>query len=335
MFRNIKASLLLITLLVPSFCPNVSFGQTPSAPDLVIRFSHVVSKESAKGQMAEKFKALLEERTKGKIVVEVYPNSEMADDNQVFESLLLDNVQMAVPALSKFSIYTKKLQLFDLPFLFKDLKSLDNFQKSEDGQKLLSSFKNRGILGHGYLHNGFKQMSATKKIVVPEDAQGVRFRIMNSAVLESQFKAVGAEPVKKPFSQVFSLLSNGVLNGQENTWVNMHAKKLYTVQPYITESNHGILDYMVITSVRFWENLLPEEQTVIQGALKDAIVFGNAQSLKQARAAKQMITSSGKSEVIELSNAERQEWVTAMKPVWNKFSDEIGKDLIQKAVESN
>lgn len=335
MFQNFKAYLLLLALLVSVSLPSISLGQTPAAPDLVIRFSHVLSVESAKGQMAEKFKTLLEERTKGKIVVEVYPNSEMANDSQVFESILLDNVQMAVPALSKFSIYTKKLQLYDLPFLFKNLESLDKFQNSEGGQVLLSSFTDRGILGHGYLHNGFKQMSATKKMVDPEDAQGVKFRIMNSDVLESQFKAVGADPVKKPFSQVFSLLSAGVLNGQENTWVNMYAKKLYTVQPYITESNHGVLDYMVITSVRFWENLLPDEKEAIQSALKEALVYGNGLAVKQAEKAKQMIIKSGKSKVIQLSDSERQKWVTAMKPVWKKFSADIGDDLIDKAVKSN
>lgn len=337
MFQIFKKIILLSLILVLVLLPSVSFAQMSdfeNAP-LVIRFSHVVSKDSAKGQMVEKFKKILEEKMKGRITVEIYPNGQAADDSQVFEALLLDNVQMAVPALSKFSIYTKKLQLFDLPFLFKDMESLDNFQRSEEGQDLLSSFKGRGLLGHGYMHNGFKQMSATKKLVVPKDAQGVKFRIMNSDVLEAQFKAVGADPVKKPFSQVFSLLSNGVLNGQENSWLNMYAKKLYTVQPYITESNHGVLDYMVITSVRFWENLLPDEKEAIQGALKEALVYGNGLSVKQAEKAKQMIIESGKSKVIQLSDSERQEWVKAMKPVWEKFSADIGDDLIDKAAESN
>ncbi len=306
-----------------------------AAEPVVIRFSHIVSENTPKGQMALKFKALVEEQLKDKFVVEVYPNSQMFDDNQIFEALLLDDVQMGAPSMSKFSVYTKKLQLFDLPFLFEDMAAVDRFQSSAAGQELLTSFTDRGLIGLGYLHNGLKQLSATKKLVTPNDAQNLKFRIMSSDVLEAQFRAVGAESVKKPFSQVFNLLSTGVLDGQENTWSNIFSKKFYEVQPYITESNHGVLDYMVVTSVNFWEGLTSEEQSALKSVLDQAIAHGNELAGKKAMEDRQKVINSKKAEIVKLSKAQRNAWVTAMKPVWQQFEGQIGQDLINKAFSTN
>lgn len=329
MFQNGKAisTFLALALLLAA-------GQIHAAP-VVIRFSHVVADNTPKGQMALKFKSLVNERMKDKFVVEVYPNSQMFDDSQIFEALLLDDVQMAAPSMSKFSVYTKKLQVFDLPFLFREMTAVERFQKSSDGQALLTSFTNRGLIGLGYLHNGLKQLSATRKLVEPDDAKGLKFRIISSDVLEAQFKAVGADTAKKPFSQVYTLLATGVLDGQENTWSNIYSKKFYTVQPYITESNHGLVDYMVVTSVNFWESLSENDRKELQKALDEAIAHGNVLANKKAKEDRQKIINSKEAEIIKLTNAQRLKWVNAMKPVWKQFEGEIGKELINSAFNSN
>jgi C4-dicarboxylate-binding protein DctP len=305
------------------------------AKPIEIKFSHVVAENTPKGQMALKFKALIAQRLAGKVEVKVFPNSQLFGDNKVLEALQLGDVQLAAPSLSKFKKYTKKLQIFDLPFLFKDMKAVDKFQNSYQGAHLLRSMSKKGLLGLGYLHNGMKQLSAHSPLKVPSDAAGKKFRIMSSDVLAAQFQAVKALPVKKPFSEVFTLLQTKAIDGQENTWSNMYSKKFFEVQEYITESNHGVLDYMVVSSNSFWSSLPEDIRVKVELALSDAIKFGNKLAAKKARQDRQKIIDSKRSQLITLSDSERQQWVDAMKPVWKRFERQIGAKVIAAAVAAN
>ncbi len=306
-----------------------------AAAPIVIKFSHVVAENTPKGQMANKFKELVDQRLGGKVVVEVYPNSQLFGDNKVLQAMLLGDVQMAAPSLSKFQKFTHKLQIYDLPFLFQDMAAVERFQKSDQGQELLASMRKKGLLGLGYIHNGLKQLSSSKPLKLPSDASGLKFRIMTSDVLAAQFEAVDATPLKKPFSEVFTLLQTRAIDGQENTWSNIYSKKFFEVQPYITESNHGVLDYMVVTSAEFWMELPDDIRAEVKKALDDAIAFGNGVAAKKAIDDRQRIVDSGRSDVITLSAEERAQWVEVMKPVWKQFEDEIGEELIDAAYNSN
>ncbi len=322
--------LLSFSLLACSWC----FSASATTP-IVIKFSHVVAENTPKGKMAKKFKALIEQRLPGKVKVNVFANGQLFSDNKVLEAILLDDVQMAAPSLSKFKRYTKKLQVFDLPFLFNDMSAVDRFQQSPTGVKLLSSMKKKGLIGLGYLHNGFKQLSASTKIIRPEDANRLKFRIMPSDVLAAQFQALGAIPIKKPFSEVFTLLQTKAIDGQENTWSNIYSKKFFEIQPYITESNHGLLDYMIVTSVSFWRNLPEDIRSEIQLALNEAIQIANQIAADKAISDKQKIIDSNASEIINLTKDEREKWLSAMQPVWKKFERQIGKQVIADAYQAN
>ncbi len=314
----------------------VSAGVTlAQAAPIELKFAHVVAENTPKGQMAIKFRDLVAERLAGKVEVKVFPNSQLFGDNKVLEAMLLGDVQLAAPSLSKFQKYTKSLQIFDLPFLFKDMGAVERFQSSAAGQNMLSSMSDKGLIGLGYLHNGMKQLSASDPLRVPADANGKKFRIMTSDVLQAQFEAVEAVPLKKPFSEVFTLLQTRAIDGQENTWSNIYSKKFFEVQPYITESNHGVLDYLVITSAEFWMGLDENVRTELKKALDEAIAHGNAIAAQKAMDDKQAIIDSRRSEVISLTDAERSQWVEAMKPVWSQFAAEIGQDNIDAAISSN
>ncbi|QJT08804.1 TRAP transporter substrate-binding protein [Oceanidesulfovibrio marinus] len=305
------------------------------AEPIVVKFSHVVAENTPKGKMANKFRDLVAEQMGDKVVVEVYPNSQLFNDNAVLEALLLGDVQLAAPALSKFQKYTDVLQLYDLPFLFKDMEAVECFQQGPFGKKMLKSMMDKGVLGLGYLHNGLKQLSANSPLRVPADAAGKKFRIMTSDVLAAQFEAVDAIPLKKPFSEVFTLLQTKAIDGQENTWSNIYSKKFYEVQPYITESNHGLLDYLVVTSAEFWNGLPEDVAAGLESALAEALEYGNAESFALSEEQKQMIIDSGRTEIIELTPEERALWVEAMKPVWDEFAPAIGQDNIDAAVACN
>ncbi|MCB1735022.1 MAG: TRAP transporter substrate-binding protein [Gammaproteobacteria bacterium] len=306
-----------------------------TAGPIVIKFSHVVAENTPKGKMANRFKALVEERLAGKVAVEVYPNSQLFGDNKVLEAMLLGDVQIGAPSLSKFSRYTSSMEIFDLPFLFKDLHAVERFQKGEAGQAMLDSMRDKGLIGLGYLHNGMKQMSAYTPLHKPSDAKGLKFRVQTSDVLAAQFEVLGATAVKKPFSEVFTLLQTKAIDGTENPWSNTYSKKFFEVQPYITETDHGVLDYMVVTSTEFWQGLPDDIRAELKKAIEEAVEYGNSVALEQAGQDRQAIIDSGRSEVIALTPEERAEWVDAMRPVWKQFEDRIGKDLIEKALAAN
>lgn len=314
---------------------SIAFSSMVYAAPIELKFSHVVAENTPKGQMALKFKQLVEQRLPNQVEVKVYPNSQLYGDGKELEALLLGDVELISPSLSKFKKYTKKLQVFDLPFLFKDMAAVERFQASPAGQELLSSLESKGLVGLGYLHNGMKQLSANDPLYSPADAKGKKFRIMSSDVLAAQFEAVDAVPLKKPFSEVFTLLQTRAIDGQENTWSNIYSKKFFEVQANITESNHGVLDYLIVSSAEFWYGLPDDLRTELKKALDEAVAYGNQIAAEKADNDKANIMASKRSQVISLSPEQRQQWVEAMKPVWQQFEKEIGKNIIDAAVAAN
>jgi len=308
---------------------------TQAADPIIIKFAHVVAENTPKGQGALLFKKLAEERLAGKVKVEVYANSSLFGDGKEMEALLLGDVQLLAPSLAKFEQYTKQVQIFDLPFLFNDLAAVDRFQQGPQGKALLTSMDDKGIHGLAYWHNGLKQLSSNQPLRVPKDARGLKFRVQASSVLEEQFKAVHANPRKLSFAEVYQALQTGTVNGTENTWSNYESQKVNEVQKYFTESNHGLIDYMVITNSRFWNGLPVDIRTELQKILDEVSLEVNRQAEALNQSAKQKIIDAKTSEVIELTSEQRAEWRKAMLPVWEKFSAEIGPDLIKAADDSN
>ncbi|MDB6146220.1 MAG: C4-dicarboxylate transporter [Pseudomonas sp.] len=306
-----------------------------AADPIVIKFAHVVAENTPKGQGALLFKKLAEERLPGKVKVEVYANSSLFGDGKEMEALLLGDVQLLAPSLAKFEQYTKQVQIFDLPFLFNDLAAVDRFQQGPQGKALLTSMDDKGIHGLAYWHNGLKQISANKPLHDPSDARGLKFRVQASSVLEEQFKALHANPRKLSFNEVYQGLQTGTVNGTENTWSNYESQKVNEVQKYFTESDHGLIDYMVITNTKFWDGLPPDIRTQLEAIMAEVTVEVNKQAEALNQAAKQKIADAKTSEIIELTPAQRAEWREAMRPVWNKFSAEIGPDLVKAADDSN
>ncbi len=305
------------------------------AKEIVIKFSHVTTEKTPKGKAANYFKELVEQRLKGKVRVEVFPNSQLYNDKEVLKALLLGDVQMAAPSLSKFGKYTKKWGIFDLPFLFKDASSVEYFTNSPQGQALLGAAEDKGIKGLAYWLNGMKQLSANKPLLVPDDAAGEKFRIMSSDVLEAQFKAVKANPQKMSFSEVYNALSTGVIDGQENTWSNIRTKKFYEVQSDFTESNHGVLEYVLVTSTEFWDSLPEDIQKELSAIIKEVTAKETRWALEAAEEDKQFIIASGRTKVHTLTNQQLEQWAEVMKPVWKKFEADIGKENIDAALKCN
>jgi len=266
--------------------------------------------------------------------MEVFPNSTLYNDNKVLEAMLQGDVQLAAPSLSKFEKFTKQFRIFDLPFMFKDINAVEAFQASEAGVGMLNSMQKRGLQGLAYWHNGMKQMSANKPLVAPTDANGLKFRVQSSDVLVAQMEAIGGSPQKMAFSEVYGALQQGVVDGQENTWSNIFGKKFFEVQDGVTQTDHGIIDYLLVTSVDWLEALPADVRDQFMTIVAEVTEARNSESTAVNASAKQAIVDAG-GVVRTLTSEQRQAWVDVMKPVWAKFANDVGQDNIDAAQKIN
>jgi len=319
----------------------VALSVSAGAADFVLKFSHVVSENTPKGKAAVFFEKRLEELSKGRIDVQVYPSKQLYNDKAVLKAIRLNSVQMACPSFSKFGKIVPQLALFDLPFLFRDVDHLHRVQDGAVGQKLKDMVTAKGIVALDFWDNAFKQLSSSKKaLIVPADAKGQKFRIMSSKVLEAQFKAVDANPQMMPFSEVYSGLQQGVIDGQENTNSNIFTKKFYEVQTDMTLSNHGYLGYLVVMSKKFWDSLPADLQADVKQAMKEATAKERELAVQldksQFAEIEKYAKETGKLKIHTLNKEQIQAWRDAVSKIYPEFYDpkKIGKDLIEAAINT-
>jgi C4-dicarboxylate-binding protein DctP len=299
---------------------------------ILIRFSHVVGENTPKGIGAKMFKQRVEERLAGKVEVVVYPRSQKFNDNQVLLALLFGDVEMAAPSLAKFRSYAKSIQVFDLPFLFKDVEHVHRFQNSETGRRLLDAMLPRSIKGLAYWDNGMRVISANKPVRAPKDADRLVFRIEPSAVFLEQWARVGAVGIPMPFKRVTDAIREGLVKAQENAWSNIYSRKIHTLHRYFTEIDHTFLGYMVVTNQDFWEGLPDDIRSALEEILAEVAVEVNRLAGERAMDDRRKVMETGTVEIISSSPAEVALWREAMMPVWKQFEAEIGKDVIDAAV---
>ncbi|WP_426192615.1 TRAP transporter substrate-binding protein [Massilia sp. DWR3-1-1] len=317
-----------IRFLVAALAATVSFGAFAQAP-IVIKFSHVVATDTPKGQAAERFKALAEKNTGGRVKVEVYPNSQLYKDKEELEALQLGAVQMLAPSLAKFGpLGVKEFEVFDLPYIFPSKQGLYAVTEGPIGKQMLQKLEPKGITGLAYWDNGFKVMSSNKKMNIPADFKGMKMRIQASKVLDAQMRALGANPQVLAFSEVYQALQTGVVDGTENPPSNLYTQKMHEVQKFVANSNHGYLGYAVIVNKKFWDGLPADIRTQLSKAMADATTFEKAIAQRDNDLAMAAIKKTGKTQVYDLTAAEQAAWRTALLPVHKEMEGRIGKDLI-------
>jgi C4-dicarboxylate-binding protein DctP len=306
-------------------------GPALAQSQIVIKFSHVVAPDTPKGKAAEKFKELAEQRTGGKVKVEVYPNSQLYKDKEELEALQLGAVQMLAPSLAKFGpLGARQFEVFDIPYMFPDAAALRRVTEGPVGKELFKSLESKGILGLAYWDNGFKIMSANKPLLMPADFRGLKMRIQSSKVLDAQMRALGALPQVMAFSEVYQGLQTGVVDGTENPPSNMYTQKMHEVQKYATLSNHGYLGYAVIVNKKFWDGLPADIRTQLEGAMKDATTYGNGIAQDENDKAIAAMKAAGTTEFHVMTDAEKAAWRKALLPVRDEVAGRVGKDLIKK-----
>ncbi|KMN81521.1 TRAP transporter substrate-binding protein [Chromobacterium alkanivorans] len=305
-------------------------GVACAAGEIVIKFSHVVAQDTPKGKAAEYFKKLAEERTKGKVKVQVYPNSQLYKDKEELEALQLGAVQMLAPSLAKFGpLGVKEFEVFDLPYLFDNYDDLHKVTQGPVGQQLLGKLDSKGIKGLAFWDNGFKHFSANKPLKSPADLKGLKMRIQSSKVLDEQMRALGALPQVMAFSEVYQALQTGVVDGTENPPSNMYTQKMHEVQKHMTTTAHGYLGYAVIVNKRFWDGLPADVRAQLDSAMRDATKYANDIAKKENDADLAKIAKSGKTAIYNPTPAEREAFKKALLPVHAKMAERIGPALIK------
>ncbi len=305
-------------------------GSALAQQPIVIKFSHVVAADTPKGKGAEKFKELAEKALPGKVKIEVYPNSTLYKDGEEMEALSLGSVQLLAPSLAKFGpLGVREFEVFDLPFMFDDYAELHKVTEGPAGKALFKKLEGKGIVGLAYWDNGFKVMSSNKPIKTPAEAKGQKMRIQSSQVLSAQMKALGALPQTMAFSEVYQALQTGVVDGTENPPSNLYTQKMHEVQKNVTLTNHGYLGYAVITNKKFWDGLPADVRAGLERAMAEATKYANQIAKEENDQAMAKVKASGKSQVAELTPAERAAWKKALVPVHKEMEGRIGKDTIQ------
>ena len=302
------------------------------AQALKIRFAHVVAQDTPKGLAVERFKALVAQRSGGRMVVEVYAGSSLYGDRDEMQALQAGAVEMLAPSLSKFGrVGFPEFELFDLPYLFNDLQEVHRITDGPLGARLLAGLQRQGMVGLGYLDNGFKHMSANRPLLRPADYAGLRMRVQASWVIAAQMRALGAVPVALPFGATRLALARQVVNGTENPLSNFWTQGMDRVQSELTLTGHAYLGYAVVTGQRFWQSLSNDDRRLLQQAMNDALQYGNQIADSQNNKALQAIRQAGTTAVHGPSAEQRERLRAAVLPVHQQLAARIGEAWLQDA----
>lgn len=296
---------------------------------IVIKFSHVVAETTPKGQAIAFFKKRAEELTSGRVNVQIYANSQLYKDKEEIEALQLGAVDMIAPTLSKFGpLGIRDFEVFDLPYIFDDFDKVHKVTRGPVGRMLLGKLQRKGITGLAFWDAGFKPFYANRPIRTPEDMQGLKMRIASSKVIDAQMRALDTLPQTMALSEVYTALQTGVVDGTENVATNFYTQKMYEVQKYMTLTNHGYVGYAVVANKNFWEHLPADIRARLEQAMDEATTVANDEALKEQGLIVQAIKDTGKTEIIDLSPAQRAAFKAKLLPVHRAMASRIGAETM-------
>jgi len=302
---------------------------------IVIKFSYVIPPDTPKGRGVEKFKELAEARTKGRVKVEVYPNSQLYKDKEELEALQLGSVQMLAPSLAKFGpLGVREFEVFDLPYIFKDEAAFRAVIDGPVGAGLLKKLEPKGIKGLAYWDNGLHVFSANRPLHTPADFKGLKMRIQSSKVLDAQIRALGALPQVMATSELYQGLQSGVVDGAEGDISNFYAQKLFEVQKDMTLTYHGHIAYAVIVNKKFWDGLPPDIRSILEGCMKDATTYVDGIAASENASALEKIKATGKTVIYTPTAQDTEAIKRAVLPVHKEMEDRIGKATIDAVYQA-
>lgn len=336
--------LLLVSVLIVAACggnDKASDGNNEgnnnvneSDDKIVLKIVHDVAEDHIKGIGANLIKEKVKERLSDKVEVEVYPNSSLFEVEEGMEALQAGNVHIVAGATSKLVGYDPAYQLMDMPFLFSNADQIKNFLNEPAGQDFLAKVEEYDLKILDLWVGAFKQMTNNKHpIEKPEDLEGLKMRVMAGGLLEDQYTELGAGATIIPFGELYMALQQGTIDGQENTFIEIATSNLHEVQKYMTITNHAPATYPILTNKSFWEGLPDDIRTELDEIIAEVSqeVADMAESVAQENY--ETIANSN-IEITELSDAQREEFRNALQPLYEKYKDQIGEDVLNAALDA-
>lgn len=307
---------------------------------IIIHFSHVVAENTPKGLAAAKFAELVKEKTDGRVIVQVYPNGILYSDENEFEALQNNDIQMIAPTFSKMTSHLPSWQVLDLPFIIETDEQLHNVLTGPLKDQLLAELEQLDIKGLDFWSNGFKQIASNDFPVQDvEDFQSLRVRVMASDLISKQFSLLGSTPITTSFDDVYYEIEKKNIQAQENTISNFYSKGFHKYEKYITLSNHGIMGYAVMMNETFWNGLDDEIQQHILDALQEMSDWQFETSIGMNKIGQQELSEMPNVFLSPLSHAQKRAWQEKVAPIYDTYKNEVSdsyyKLLIQEVKRSN
>ena len=325
-----------IRSLLAVLAASTLFSGLPAFADapIVIKFSHVAAKDTPKGMGAERFKQLAEERTQGRVKVEIYPNSSLYKDKEELEALQLGAVQMLAPSVSKFvPLGVKEFEVLDLPYIIPDIKAFHALTDGPIGKSMLQKLESRGLKGLAMWDAGFRVIVSNRPIHSVADLKGMKIRVTSSKIIEAQKRGMGVLTQTIAFSEVYQALQTGVVDGAETVMSNVWTQKLHEVQKYVTLTHDTHQAYAIVSNKKFWDGLPPDIRTTLEGAVRDATTYANALAEVEEKEAIDKIKASGKMSIIVPTKAETEEFKKASLPVYKAMEGRLGSANIEAVLK--
>lgn len=313
-------------LFSPSPLP-YDYEQKGLGKQIVIKFSYVVAANTPKGLAAVKFASLVNETTHGRVKVELFPDGSLYNEFDELDALQKGTVQMIAPDFSMVSGVIPQWAVMDLPFAFANEEAVQAALNGDIGTQLLQTLGSDNMVGLAFWNNGFRQLTNdTRPLIQPSDLKGLNFRIEQSKVSEVQFQVLQATTVPLPFNQLYNKLEIHTVDGEENSVSNIYSQKLYEVQKYATLNNISYLGYVVLANKTFWDGIPPDLQNDIQKAMNTTTTWERQEATRLNQ--QQLQELKHRMQVIELTPAQKMQWLQQMKPVYAQFSPLFGDRLM-------
>lgn len=333
--KRFKFNYVFILVFILVF-PMLLQGCTNNAKDsdiLEINYGHGFMPDSPQDKSAIMFKNEVEEKSNGKIKVNIFPSSQLGSAREMFEGLQLGTQEIALVPTARISGFAPELQLFDLPYLFPNKEIAYEVMDGEVGTKLLDDLEKQFVKGVAFYEDGFKQFTSNRPLHKADDFKGQKFRTMESPILMEQFRTLGANPVPIDFSELYNSLQLGVIDGQENPLVTISNMKFYEVQKYLAKTDHAYLAHVLLFNNMWYEELPKEYQDILYEAGRNAAVWERAEVGREEERYLEIIKEHG-TEIIELPEAETNLLIERTKPVFNVYRNMFGDEILDSVIDA-
>lgn len=330
---SIMLFMIILTLVFTTACGNGKGNgskETGGKDTYTLRYAHDHMPDSPFQKSAEEFKDVVEEKSEGRIKVEIYPAEQIGPGREALEALQLGSVEMINMPVAFFAGFDIRYSLVDMPFLFPNEDVLWKTLEGDIGRELLDLSLDDDMKGIAFYAEGWRQMTNNKEIRKPEDFKGQKIRSMNAPIILSQYKAWGANPVTLDYSEIYNALQQGVVQGQENPLLSINDKKFYEVQDYLILSEHNYLSYVLYANNTWFESLPEDLQEIVFDAGVDVAKTHRVRMDEANEGYFNTIKDSG-IEIIELTDEEKQNFRNASESVYEEFKEDFG-DILDRTI---